>query len=255
MTKKCLAFELLPLDSVHCESDEAIVVPKIYHAIDATEKPSRIVLSNAYQNPEYRLNYHNDDSALEYIKTYCGEEVAQAFSCLIPAAYRADIFRFCALYAEGGLYLDADLIPIKSFETLYSPCSSFSLGHDFSNIANEGKQMKIVAAQPGHEIALCMIENIVENVKRREKGYSPLSLSGPHLLHECYLTVQRGERNKVAITYLDTRGAAYPYSGMRTMDSLLAFEVPLHNFKRHSSIPNYHNLYGTGEIYDEYCTI
>ena len=254
--EECLSFENLPLDSVHCESGKEIIVPKIYHAIGNTEKPSYSILSNAYMNPGYRLNYHNDASAKEYIRKYCGEEIAKVFECLMPSAYRADLFRFCAMYAEGGLYLDADLISIQTFETLYSPCAPFSLGHDFSfsyEKATEGKQMKIIASQPQHQLSLCMIQNIAKHVKERQIGKGSLSVSGPLLLAECYSTLDPADKDKVAITYLDTRQAAYPYTGMRTMDSILAFEVPM-RLTGDDSL-HYSHMYSKGNIYRKDCPL
>jgi len=80
-------------------------VPPIYHAIDAASTPPPAVLANVHRNPEYKLNYHNDSSAYVYVLDRCGKEVAEAFRCFLAPAYRADVFRFCAVLKDGGVYV------------------------------------------------------------------------------------------------------------------------------------------------------
>ena len=255
----CSNYENLPLDFPRsCKPGKKSKVPKTYHAIYGTSKPPFIIHTNALANPQYHLNYHNDESAEIYIRSRCGEEVAEAFNCFIPKAYRADIFRFCALYAEGGLYMDADMVPVGPFETLYSNCSGFSLGHDLPMGGYDGKQMKILASEPKHGISLCMLDSIVENVKNRELGETSLIITGPALLHKCYEKFVDLNEEKVAITYLDTRGATWPYTGMRTNEKILAYEVPdpgRHFWNQEVSEEDYANLHGKGRIYKDECSL
>ena len=58
-------------------------------------------------------------------------ELAEAYRCLTPPAYRADLFRFCALSAQGGVYVDGDLLLLVPLDQTYSPCSAMSVGHDY----------------------------------------------------------------------------------------------------------------------------
>jgi hypothetical protein len=252
----CRNYENLPLDSPKsCDAGKKSKVPKIYHAVSSTSKPPFIVQSNALANPEYRFNYQNDKSAETYIRENCGEHVAEAYNCFAPAAYRADIFRFCALHAEGGLYMDADMVPVGPFETLYSNCSGFSMGYDFPQGELMGKQMKILASEPKHEIALCMLESIVENIRNRYIGETSLGLTGPTLLHKCYQKFLASSDEKVAITYLDTRMAMWPYTGMRTTEEILAYEAPRPERHFKSLRSEYADLYENGEIYKKECTL
>jgi mannosyltransferase OCH1-like enzyme len=73
---------------------------------------------------QYVRRHHNDASVLGYIQQKCGLEAASAYSRLAPPAYRADMFRFCALYADDGVYLDEDIFPVVPLEELYSTCLS-----------------------------------------------------------------------------------------------------------------------------------
>ena len=258
--KFCSNYETLPIDyPSSCKYDQISRVPKIYHAIYSTIDPPFTVHINSLANPQYRFNYHNDRSAERYLRYHCGNDVADAYNCFIPTAFRADIFRFCALYSEGGIYMDADMYSVGPFESLYSNCSGFSLGYDFPWEGNEGKQMKILASEPKHEIAGCMLESIVENVRQRKIGETSLSITGPILLHQCYKKfVDLHSNEKVAITYLDTREAVWPYTGMRTPEGILAYEVP--DPARHFSTvqktsADYTELYEKKAVYSKECVL
>lgn len=237
-----------------CSRRESIV-PRILHSIGAKGTPFTLSMVVA-ANPSYSVRRHNDSSAERFIRNSCGTDVAKAFSCLRAPSFRADLFRFCALFATGGVYLDEDIIPLKPLNTVISECSSATVGHDFPAGGYLAKQMKILAAAPGSELMKCSMDTIVDNVRRRRKPDSPLALTGPLLLQGCF---ERAPQN-VAITYLDTRNAVWPYSGMRAGTDILAYEFPdspkhfCHGMDCHDK-RDYAALYAEGHVYQETCEL
>jgi hypothetical protein len=123
----CAQFLSLPLIKPTCHGIPA-VVPRVYHAMAAGDEPPLSVRTNLVMSPGYRLNYHNDVSGLAYIMEKCGRDAAEAFRCFVAPAYRADLFRFCALHADGGVYLDADLHLMVPIDEVYSPCCHATVG-------------------------------------------------------------------------------------------------------------------------------
>ena len=107
--------------------------------------PTHHQIATALSNPSYARNHHTDESAYEYIRSKCSQDVADAYKCMTAPAFRGDIFRFCALWAEGGVYLDEDIMPIVPLEELYSPCSVATVGHDFPLAGVPGKQVRVFA--------------------------------------------------------------------------------------------------------------
>lgn len=243
---ECLKAETLPLDTVACDAGQLPIVPKIYHAVSGEPEPPFSVRSNANMNHAYVLSYHDDASAAEYVRERCGELVYAAYACFLAGAYRADLFRFCALYADGGVYLDADLHALESFEELYNPCRPVSMGHD----TNGGKQMKVLAGVPGHPIFKCMMDRIVSHAQARVIPNNALLVSGPMLLAQCYPKYA----HDVAFTYMDSRGAVWPYTGMRTLDKVLAYERAHHSLSRHQS-SEYGDLFAEQKVYAPNCTL
>lgn len=217
---ECSLFERLPLTRpTSCPTRR---VPWIYHSTGSHATPPYLVRANAAANPAYRLNYLNDSLADVYVRTRCGDEVHRAYRCIRAPAYRADLLRFCALSSEGGVYLDGDLVLLHPMEEVHSPCASATVGHDFPWGGKPGMQMKIVAGVPHAPLFECMLRGIVDHVRRRVPVTpGSLEFSGPVLLRACYAE----HSDDVAVTYLDTRGATWPFSGMRNASTVLAYEV------------------------------
>ena len=137
---------------------------------------------------------------------------------------------------------------------MYSKCSTATVGHDFP-ILGGGKQMKIIASAPGAPIFKCALENVIEHVRSRYMPEGVLMISGPWLLHQCY----EKHSDDVAITYHDTHGARWPYTGMRAGDTILAYEKPaskIFGYQREEhEDSDYNFLFGQKKVYSESCLL
>lgn len=248
MKASCNAFLRLPFKSVPC-TPTSPAVPRIYHATGPGASPSHLVRANALANPSYRLHYANDSAVDAYVRARCGEEVHKAFRCIRAPAYRADLFRFCALASEGGVYLDGDLALLQPLEETYAPCATSTVGHDFPWGGVPGKQMKIVAGVPRAPLFECMLRRIVGHVRSRASfPVGTLAFSGPSLLHQCYEEVPHDD---VAITYRDTRGAMWPWSGMRNDTHVLAHEIGIASASTHYASKEF----ASSGLYTPHCAL
>ena len=253
-SRLCELFDKMQLIIPDCGSKKR-VVPRVLHSIgrDADNFLHRSVIAS---NPSYVSNRHTDLSAVEYIEKACGLDARYAYECLLAPSFRADLFRFCALYADGGVYMDEDMVPLHNIDQIISPCSSATVGHDFPAGNHLAKQMKILAAEPGSPLMRCAINSIISHVQDRARPPSPLGLTGPLMLQECYAN----HSLDVAITYLDTRGAVWPYTGMRAGNKILAYEYP--DSPKHFCARekcdlhrDYAQLYKKGKIYSSTCNL
>lgn len=242
--KMCRNYLDLPLITQEsCDGGDSI--PKVYYSVSKDNEQSLPQVGVSASNPDFERRHFGDDEALVFIQENCGEDAASAYQCLAPPAYRADLFRFCAIHSQGGIYLDSDILPLVPFEELYDPCSIATVGHDWPQ-GRPQKQMKILAGQQGAPIFKCMIDKIVDNVRSRFYPDNPLALTGPMVLHECYEEHSEG----VSVTYRDTRNAIFPYAGMRGGDDdmLLAYEIPSHS-------KNYAIDFEEREVYRPTCSL
>lgn len=270
----CQNYLNLPLTVPRSKCD-TYKVPRVYTAVGKGEVPSGPVVMNAAANPSFKLEYYSDKEARAFIMENCGSTAGAAYDCFIAPAYRADLFRFCKLYADGGVYLDTDLILTTKIEDSVSMCSDITIGYDLAyaptiskrtkkiadpierTLLMDGKQMKILAARPGHPLIKCMLSRIVENVQRRWLPRYPLMLTGPQLLQTCYDMYQNN--GSVDITYRDTRGAMWPFSGMMGASGLLAFERPSNldygSRKGSEKELHYHDLFLEGVVFTNSCAV
>lgn len=255
---ECSQYEKLPLHDTFVSSSAAScrassAVPAIFHSVSRDTEPPLTVRATALVNPEYRFNHNSDEEAYQFVRRECGSAYARAYRCLVAPAYRADLFRFCALYSKGGLYLDADIVPVVPLRHLYAPCANLTVGHDWPQIKGQPSfQMKIIAGVPRHPVFQCMMRSILRHVRLRHVPSNPLNMSGPVLLSHCI----RKTGTTPVVSYLDTRNAAHPYSGMRTRLRLLAYERP--NEMRMwlgKDASFYGDLHSKRRVYDPKCNV
>ena len=259
VVRYCQEFVKLPLQRPDCSTRQE-VIPRKVHTVSRTKVPPTHIQNAVNSEVGFTIHHMSDADAEVYIRDHCSKKLAEAYKCIKPPAFRADLYRFCALYADGGLYLDADLVPLVPLSELYSPCSSYSLGYDQAqgtiDLEHIGMQMKLLASIPGSNISQCMLNRILRHVRVRKHFRTPLEFSGPQLLRKCYLEFP----DDVAITYIDTRGAAWPYTGLRDGSKILAYEKP--DSTRHFEEINerdkrfeYNDLVKHGDIYNAECHV
>lgn len=143
----------------------------------------------------WRHVHYSDAAAKAYILKRC-PSVADAFSCMRPGAYKADIFRVCWLYTHGGLYLDNDRIPVLSPETMVSQASCLapvtaSRGVDHKIFPwlwySPRVELVVTLAAPGQPFFLCILNSIVLNHLNHFYGHDATEITGPTLAAKCFL--------------------------------------------------------------------
>ncbi len=130
-------------------------------------------------NPEYEHQYYSDRRIREFIAQHFDERTLNAFDILIPGAFKADLFRYCFLYINGGVFIDGDAVAVKPLSLLLRPTDTFVSAEDngIGWIHNA-----FIACTPKHPIMKAAIDRVVTNVERRDYGANRMSVTGPHLL-------------------------------------------------------------------------
>jgi|694.fasta_scaffold09651_14 mannosyltransferase OCH1-like enzyme len=129
-------------------------------------------------NPEFRYYLFDDNDCRNFIQKNFDSDVLFAFDNLIPGAYKADLWRYCVLFKLGGIYLDIKFIPYNNFKFInLLDKEHLVLDRDKAGIYNA-----FMVCKPNNNILLSAINQIVENVKNKYYGKSPLEPTGPKLL-------------------------------------------------------------------------
>jgi mannosyltransferase OCH1-like enzyme len=148
------------------------------------------------QNPELEFVLFDDEDCLTFIKENFPEDVANAYQKLIPKAYRSDLWRYCILFKNGGIYLD---MSFKSFD-------GFKLANltdkEYFAVNTKGEIMGgLIVSKPGNPILSKCIDKVVENCKTEYYGESSLELTGPRLLSSFF---SEEDKKTMEIKFLST---------------------------------------------------
>ena len=100
---------------------KSIIPLKIFqtwHTKDLPQKMKERVEQLKSQNPRFEHYLFDDNDCREFIKTHFSIDVLNAYDRLIPAAYKADLWRYCVLYINGGIYMDIKLTCVNGFKLI-----------------------------------------------------------------------------------------------------------------------------------------
>lgn len=116
------------------------IVPKnlIQTHEDLSKIPRELILCNVETNPEYKYYFFNKKARIDFLKKNFDKNVLIAYNKLIPGAYKADLFRLCAVYVLGGIYLDHKNVCNYSLNEIIPDNVSFQLVNDthYMSISN-----------------------------------------------------------------------------------------------------------------------
>ena len=103
------------------------MIPKIIHMTYKTNIPDRYINAWKKLNPGYKIDFSLDIDCIQFLNNNFGEEIGNLFKRIPKGMYKADLWRLCKLYVEGGVYADVDLVPhvpinslIKDNHTFYT---------------------------------------------------------------------------------------------------------------------------------------
>jgi mannosyltransferase OCH1-like enzyme len=225
---------------------EPVIPLNIYqtwHTKDVPEKMSNTINLIKSLNPRFNYQLFDDNDCREFIKNNFENDVLYAFDSLIPGAYKADLWRYCILYKNGGIYLDIKYKPLNNFRFItLTEKEHWVLDADNFAIYNA-----LMVCKPGNEILLKAINRIVENVKNKFYGSSSLEPTGPLLLSSFFT---QNDKN-----HFDMRHSFYSSHENRFIhfNGFLIFKSYTDYLKEHSNnkiVEHYHDLWMKKNIYN-----
>lgn len=140
-------------------------IPKIIYQTWKTKNLNEncLKIKNNIQklNPEYDIILYDDKDIDEFIKINFDEFIYNCYSQLNVGASKADFWRYCILYKNGGIYLDID-------SDITSPLSQLIKEDDQCIITREGNpgifNNWIMIFEKGHPILARTIYNCCYNI-------------------------------------------------------------------------------------------
>ena len=69
-------------------------------------------------NPEFEVKLFDNNDCLEFIKNNFSDEILKAYNSLIPQSYKSDLWRYCVMYLNGGIYIDIKFKCVNGFKLI-----------------------------------------------------------------------------------------------------------------------------------------
>lgn len=151
-----------------------------FQTFECGENMHASVKSWIKMNPEYEHYYFDDEKRIEFIEKYFDDRVLNAYLSLIAGAFKADLWRCCVLYINGGIYADADMVCIRPLKEYVLPNDEFVIARD-DPMSKSYLCNGFICSTPKHPFMKKQIDAIVNNVESKTKCYH-LDISGPGLL-------------------------------------------------------------------------
>lgn len=103
------------------------------HMTYKTQIPSFVIDRWKYLNKGSKVTFSTDNECIQFLKKEFNQDVSDVFQNIVKGMHKADLWRLCKLYVEGGCYADVDLVPnvtTKQFNksTFYSCLSAVDDG-------------------------------------------------------------------------------------------------------------------------------
>ena len=139
----------------------------IFQTWSTLNLPPKMNLNMEYlklQNPEFTHYLYDDYMCRDFISKNFDNDVLYTFDKLKPGKFKADLWKYCILYKNGGIYLDIKYHCTNNFKLIYLTDKEYFVKDKFTN-GYQYINNSLLVCLPYNNILLKTIYNIVENVK------------------------------------------------------------------------------------------
>jgi len=112
---------------------------------------------------DYEYHFFDESNVITFLKDNYTNEVLEKFNNLKSGAHKADLFRYCWLYINGGVYLDIKTILIKKLNEIFDH-SIQDVKHQLytvNSINSHTIYQGILASTPKNPIFKDLIDKII----------------------------------------------------------------------------------------------
>lgn len=174
-----------PFIPARVKSESYKIIPrKLFNTFQTNAVPK--IIANAINtwielNPEYDYYYYSDFDLRNYLKTNFSKSILRAYDSLIPGAFKADLWRYCVLYKEGGVYFDVKFGCVKKIDEFIDKDTHLAIINDrYDNWMFNG----FIGSKPKQSSILSCIKKSSERILNKDIGPDPMYLTGPMLMRD-----------------------------------------------------------------------
>ncbi len=244
-----------PRDPAYLQTEMNGIPLNVYMSWESYRMPARmkgVIERNIEMNPEFSFFLFSDDDCRTYIKNNFDDDVVKAFDTLVPGAYKSDLWRYCVLYKDGGVYMDIKLetkVPliqlVKENKAVLVQDRPFSQPPLY--LVN-GIWNGFMIYPPRNAIFKHCINKIVAACKARDYKRTVLDITGPHLMGEV-LETQFSSQAKYKVLRLHESGGKIVKMSDKDEIVLTDYEGYREDQKLFAGKPHYSEYYFNYKVY------
>jgi mannosyltransferase OCH1-like enzyme len=227
------------------EKYDCVIPLKIFQTWHTKKLPRMMYLAVQElkkQNPEFQHFLFDDADCREFIRHHFESDILDAFDRLIPGAFKADLWRYCVLYINGGIYLDIKYCCINTFKFIELTEKEYWV-RDINNIHVYNA---MIVVKPKNEVLLKCIRKIVENVKNRFYGNFGVDPTGPGLVSQ-FFTPE--EKKDIALQHIWNRKENNKYILYNDVAILKMYNGYYNEQNAYQKVSHYSELWQRRQIY------
>lgn len=176
-------------EGANTDVDDEYEIPRhiyqTWHSSSMPPKMEECVESVKRDNPDFEHHLFSDEDCRIFIEENFDEDVLNAYDSLIPGTFKADLWRYCVLYKNGGVYLDIkykcndgirlrDLANDNFFAREYNG--------EGTGLSDKPVYTGVMISKPKNPIFMKCIRRICRNVKNKYYGRDNTEPTGPILV-------------------------------------------------------------------------
>lgn len=151
-------------------------IPKnIIQTYKSKDKIPQYVFNNLKnKNKDYNYYFYDDEQCEAYIKEEYGSKLLKKYKSIKKGAHRADIFRLCWLYKNGGIYCDIDVNILMPLDKIIEKMEGNNISIPITHKKNQRKNIlnAMIIVNKGNPLIRECLQNMLKvNYKEIDKFY------------------------------------------------------------------------------------
>ena len=142
--------------------------------------------------PDFKLEQFDSDTAASFIQLHIGARAEAAYRMCRAPAMKSDFFRYCALFARGGIYADADTAYKGDLASLYELGSSGLLLRRTKGVRVRLTNSFMIVRHAGNPLLEYAIDSAMKNIHAK-RSQSVWEVTGPGVLRQAYNSERRAD--------------------------------------------------------------
>ena len=133
------------------------------------------------KNPEFEYVYFDDSDILEFLSLNFDERVIKCYKRITNGSLKADFFRYCVIYIQGGLYIDVDISCDKPLKDMFNFDEiNFITATDNCRVQRSDRIYQgFLGGEAQCKVFKMMIDHICSSMEQNKLKTNLFDLSGP----------------------------------------------------------------------------